>query len=303
MTVFISYAHESPEFREKVRGLYIYLRANNVEVIADFDYEIVPPLKGWPAWMQHGIEDADVVIVVCSEKYKARYEKRAPASEGHGVTWEGAILTAGLYDSGMSNDRIYPILPDGMPHSAVPAALQAWDNGHRFPSQQAKILQLIEARSLALNATGVDGMTVAVENPMDSLADEGERVIAQKLAAIVKKYPALFGINGSLSEADRIAVKWVADTSTLKDIEVLVRNQLAIYKNKSTLPIDKLNFELRAVVGHLIGIVWHRMLEKDSPLSKLDKSLVTVPSHQVSDYAELFRDILSALSDARPARN
>jgi hypothetical protein len=39
--------------------------------------------------MQHSIEDADVVLIVCSERYKRLFEKREdPASAGgFGVTW------------------------------------------------------------------------------------------------------------------------------------------------------------------------------------------------------------------------
>ena len=63
-TVFVSYAHESPAFRTEVRGLCNWLREQGVAVVCDFDYAIKPPNLGWPAWMQQGIEDAGVVLVV-----------------------------------------------------------------------------------------------------------------------------------------------------------------------------------------------------------------------------------------------
>jgi TIR domain len=301
MTVFISYAHESDEFRAKVRELCVYLRANGVEIISDFDHEIVPPEDGWAIWMQHGIEDAQVVLVVCSSKYKARYEKRAPVSEGHGVTWEGAILTAGLYDSGMRNDRIYPILPDGMSHDVVPLTLKDWDNGHRFPSAQAKILQLIKVKTSTPDMAEVAAMPLMDLNSIDSLVDEGEKIIAQKLSLIVKKHPALFDNTDSRKNSDQVAVQLITGALTLIDIRAFVRAQIVQYRNGFQSELDALDYDLKSLVGHLIGLVWHRALAEESPLAKSDKSLIAVPSHQVFDYAELFRDLLSALSDARPA--
>ena len=142
-TVFISYAHEG-DLRERVAELAEYLRENGVQAITDHPYENRPPEKGWRAWMQHNIEDCDVVLIVCSERYKALFEKREVADQGgRGVTWESAIITSDLYNSRLVNRRFYPILPDNGDVSHIPAILYDWYNGHRFPSGNDRILSLI----------------------------------------------------------------------------------------------------------------------------------------------------------------
>jgi len=143
VAVFVSYAHESPPFREQVRALCDWLRSQGIALVCDFDHGNRPPSMGWPAWMQHGIEDAAVVLVVASPKYKARFEKRAAADSGKGVAWEGAIITQELYDAAMRNDKFYPILPDGGARDDIPKAMIPWDNGHWFPSRQQGVLALV----------------------------------------------------------------------------------------------------------------------------------------------------------------
>ncbi|MFM7642593.1 MAG: SEFIR domain-containing protein [Cyanobium sp.] len=82
--VFISYAHEG-DLRERVGDLAEWLRGNGVEPITDHPYRYRPPEKGWRAWMQHSIEAADVVLIVCSERYQHLFEKREDPAAGCGA--------------------------------------------------------------------------------------------------------------------------------------------------------------------------------------------------------------------------
>lgn len=143
--VFISYAWESDAFRAQVKALCDYLRANGVAVVVDFDHAIKPPDVGWPVWMQQSIEDAAVVLVVCSASYRARFEKRAPTTSGKGVAWEGAVITQDLYNAALRNDKFYPIFPDPFKFDFCPTMLEPWSNGHAFPSKQADVLALVHA--------------------------------------------------------------------------------------------------------------------------------------------------------------
>lgn len=142
-TVFVSYAHESEAFQAQVKLLCNWLRGKGIAVVCDFDYASKPPDLGWASWMQQGIEDAKVVLVVASPKYKERCEKRGILAVGKGVTWEGAIITQDLYDATLRNDKFYPILPDAGSEEHIPKALKQWQNNYRFPSGQEKILALI----------------------------------------------------------------------------------------------------------------------------------------------------------------
>ncbi len=142
-TVFISYAHEG-NLGERVAELSDWLQDKGVQVITDHPYKNRPPEEGWRAWMQHNIEDCDLVLIVCSKRYKALFERRDVADQGgRGVSWESAIVTSELYGSRMHNRRFYPILSDDGDHCYIPAVLSDWDNGHRFPSGNDRILSLI----------------------------------------------------------------------------------------------------------------------------------------------------------------
>lgn len=142
--VFISYAHESPEFSQSVKELAEYLRTKGIRVITDHPYENRAPLEGWRVWMLHQVEDADLVLIVCSLKYKASFERRdAKLSEGFGRTWEAAIITHELYHSKLQNAKYIPILPDGGNFGDVPVILSEFSNNLRFPSQNERIFHAI----------------------------------------------------------------------------------------------------------------------------------------------------------------
>lgn len=144
-TVFISYAHEG-DLQERVKDLADWLSHRGIDVITDHLHANRPPKEGWQTWMQHSIEDSDVVLAVCTARYKALFEKRPVAdSGGAGVSFEGVLLLQEMYDRKQINDRIYPILPDNGSHDDVPQVLKPFNNGHHFPSGNDGILALIQS--------------------------------------------------------------------------------------------------------------------------------------------------------------
>jgi len=141
--VFISYAHEG-NLSERVGKLAEWLTDKGVQVITDHPYKNRPPEKGWRTWMQHSIENADKVLIVCSDRYKKLFEKRGVTDKGGcGATWESAIINSDLYNSRLENPRIYPILPDDGDRGHIPTILEDWNCDHRFPSGNSRILSLI----------------------------------------------------------------------------------------------------------------------------------------------------------------
>lgn len=141
--VFISYAHEG-DLQTQVKALADWLTAHQVQVITDHPYVHRPPEIGWRAWMQHSIEDATLVLIVCSERYKRLFEKRdVPDDGGRGVSWESGIITDDLYEARLRNRYFFPILPDGGKREHVPRILRYWFNNHCFPSGKDNILALI----------------------------------------------------------------------------------------------------------------------------------------------------------------
>lgn len=134
-TVFISYAHE-PGLREQVKELADWLLEQGVQAITDHPYEHQAPEKGWTAWMQHWVEDADVVLVVCTPRYKALFEMReTPSDGGNGATWESAIITQLLYDAKLHNQRFHPVLPRDGKLDDMPLVLKRYNVGHTLESR------------------------------------------------------------------------------------------------------------------------------------------------------------------------
>src|SRR3990172_72887 len=106
--VFISYSHDSPEHAGRVLTLSDRLRDGGVDSHID-QYE-VSPQEGWPRWMLKRLKWADFVLVVCTATYNQRFTGEAPAGQGKGVKWEGAVLTQELYEAESQNTMFIPVV-------------------------------------------------------------------------------------------------------------------------------------------------------------------------------------------------
>lgn len=107
--VFISYSHDSPEHRTRVRELSGRLRADGIDARIDQYVEGTPAL-GWPIWMHDEIEQAHFVLVVCTETYNRRQLRREAPGVGLGATWEGGIVTQLLYEEQGRGQRFIPVI-------------------------------------------------------------------------------------------------------------------------------------------------------------------------------------------------
>src|SRR3982750_1012279 len=63
--VLISYTHDSSVHKARVLGLSERLRSEGVDCEID-QYHLSPP-EGWPRWMMNELQNADFVLVVCTE--------------------------------------------------------------------------------------------------------------------------------------------------------------------------------------------------------------------------------------------
>src|SRR5947208_3035736 len=117
VTVFISYSWDSDEFKQSVVDLAMWLQTAgqerlNIEI--DYKYSITPPEEGWQSWMVKTITESDVVLVVCTANYAAKFSKREKIpTSGKGVRLEGAIITQEIYNNFQQNKKFFPIVPDG----------------------------------------------------------------------------------------------------------------------------------------------------------------------------------------------
>ncbi len=121
--VFISYSHDSPEHRQRVRRLADRLIRDGVDCEIDLD-EPNPP-DGWWAWMDRKLAEADFVLVVCTEGYYQKATARRQGS-GHGAKFESVLLVQALYDSAMWNERFIPVLFEDLPSSRILVPLRPY---------------------------------------------------------------------------------------------------------------------------------------------------------------------------------
>jgi hypothetical protein len=125
--VFISYSHDSPEHAEQVLGLSARLRRDGVETILD-QYENGTPDKGWPRWMLDQLDQADFVLLVCTETYYRRFRGHEEPGKGKGADWEGAVITQEIYDARTVTTKFVPVLFDANAQSFIPEPVR----GHTF---------------------------------------------------------------------------------------------------------------------------------------------------------------------------
>ncbi|WML89936.1 toll/interleukin-1 receptor domain-containing protein [Thiothrix lacustris] len=106
--VFISYSHDSDAHRERVRKLSDRLRTEGID--CDIDQYDPTPNEGWPLWMLKHIQDANYVLLICTETYQKRVEQREEPGKGLGVRWEGMLLLNQLYRNQSLNTKFIPVI-------------------------------------------------------------------------------------------------------------------------------------------------------------------------------------------------
>ena len=106
--VFLSYSHDSTEHAAAVLDLSKQLRHDGCTVIIDQDHLWIS--EGWTLWMKNQIEQADFVLVVCTETYQRRAEGKEDPPIGAGATSEGAIVRLDLYEANSRNLKFLPVL-------------------------------------------------------------------------------------------------------------------------------------------------------------------------------------------------
>jgi len=116
-TAFISYSWESDEHRKWVRRFASDLRASGVNVLLDqWEVRLGDDVT---QFMEHGLQIADFVILVCTEAFATKANNRIG-----GVGYEQAIVTATLLNGQYVRGRFVCVLRHGTPSSAIPLYMQ-----------------------------------------------------------------------------------------------------------------------------------------------------------------------------------
>jgi tetratricopeptide (TPR) repeat protein len=154
---FISYSHDSAEHKDRVWDLCERLRNDGIDCRID-QHEPSPP-EGWPRWCRDQVQESQFVLVVCTEKYRRRYEGKAPAGEGKGAKWEGFIITLELYEAEERNTKFIPLVLSPQDAQHIPLELsgatrydlsipEAYDNLFRHLTNQPLHVKSEVAREL-----------------------------------------------------------------------------------------------------------------------------------------------------------
>ena len=112
--VFISYSWDDDAHKDWVRSLANILLENGVNAILD-DYDTDPGDR-LPHFMEEAVSKADKVLVICTEKYKEKADKR----EG-GVGYEEHIISSELMKG--NEKKFIPILRRGNNNTSIPICL------------------------------------------------------------------------------------------------------------------------------------------------------------------------------------
>jgi hypothetical protein len=134
-SVFISYSHDSPEHARRVLGLSERLRQGGVETILD-RYINGTPQEGWPRWMLNQIDEADFVLLICTETYYRRFRGHEQPDKGKGADWEGTVITQEIYDSRSRTNKFVPVLLYADSQRFIPEPVRSHTN-YPLNSEQA----------------------------------------------------------------------------------------------------------------------------------------------------------------------
>lgn len=120
--VFISYTHDSKEHIDRVLEISNRLRSEGIDVVLD-QYEQSPP-QGWPKWMDQNINNADLVLMVCTENYCKRIMDEEKEGVGLGIKWEGRLIYQHLYNSDSKSKKFVPIIFKKEDSKFIPTPIQ-----------------------------------------------------------------------------------------------------------------------------------------------------------------------------------
>jgi tetratricopeptide (TPR) repeat protein len=116
--VFISYSHDSRDHEQRVLALSERLRKDGVDAQVD-QYINGTPLQGWHRWMLDELDQADFVLLVCTETYYRRFRGHDRPG-GKGADFEGALITKEIYDKHSRTVKFVPILFDAHDEQYIP---------------------------------------------------------------------------------------------------------------------------------------------------------------------------------------
>lgn len=125
--VFISYSHDSEQHRQQVLDLADRLNRDSINCELD-QYVNGSPEQGWPMWMEQQLEEAEFVLLVCTETYFNRVQRKEPRGIGKGVKWESLLTYQELYDNDSGNRKFIPVVFSADQVAFIPRPLKPFSH-------------------------------------------------------------------------------------------------------------------------------------------------------------------------------
>ena len=139
--VFISYTHAPAGHAQRVLALATQLRGHGVDVRLD-QWSAAPDVH-WPTWMREQVREADVILAVCNEPYKTRFEGRAPdLSPGGGVAYEAQQVSTMLMRSHGRGGKFAVVVFENADRAHIPLDLAGYSI-YEHPTQYAGLYKLL----------------------------------------------------------------------------------------------------------------------------------------------------------------
>ncbi|HEV8559629.1 MAG TPA: SEFIR domain-containing protein [Actinophytocola sp.] len=121
--MFISYAHDNDEHRDRVLTFASFLCAQGIDAALDTWCE--DDSQDWYAWVIRELTAADYVLVIASPRYREVGDGSGPQDLHRGVQAEAALLRELIYENRDHwRQRILPVLLDGHGPDEIPLFLQ-----------------------------------------------------------------------------------------------------------------------------------------------------------------------------------
>jgi hypothetical protein len=116
--VFVSYSWDDDAHKLWVHDFCGKLSASGIDVVVDETH--LRPGASNAQFMEKSVRDCQRVLVICTEKYKERFDKR----DG-GVGYEGHIITAEMINN-MGAEKFIPVLRGADWKGSLPTALSGF---------------------------------------------------------------------------------------------------------------------------------------------------------------------------------
>jgi len=114
-SVFVSYSWDTELHKKWVLAFVKDLRRHGID--ASIDQTHLRPGAEAPQFMEQSVRDSGRVLVVCTEKYKEKFDNRRG-----GAGFEGHIITSEMVNE-LGKNKFIPVLRSGDWNAAIPTAL------------------------------------------------------------------------------------------------------------------------------------------------------------------------------------